>query len=65
LPLVKGRTDISDLEIEFNFHKISYDRMLTENMRTYQKEHPNVDMHVAIDITRGYSDRDYLDAIAL
>lgn len=47
------------------FHKISYDKMLTDNMRVYQEEHPDVDMHVAIDITRGFSDRDYLEAIHL
>ena len=50
-------------DIEIGFHKISYDRMLTDNMRIYQEQHPDVDMHVAIDITRGYSDRDYLEAV--
>mmetsp|Transcript_16388 Transcript_16388/g.27755 ORF Transcript_16388/g.27755 Transcript_16388/m.27755 type:complete len:138 (+) Transcript_16388:341-754(+) len=68
LPLTASKgaqQSASEPEVEIKFSKISYDKMLTDNMSIYQEQNPEVDMHHAIDITRGYSDRDYLAAITL
>ena len=35
------------------FSKISYDKILGENLTTYQKDHPETPFHEIIDIIRG------------
>ena len=45
------------------YKKISYDKMLTDNLKQYQMKHPEVPFHEVIDIVRAVADQDYLDAI--
>lgn len=47
-----------------SFEKISYDRILGENLSAYQEKHPEVPFHEIIDIIRSKADQDYLDQIA-
>ena len=42
--------------IILNFQKISYDRILTSNQKSYCALHPDVGMHEAIDIIREKAD---------
>ena len=45
------------------FKKISYDKILTDNQKSYQLKHPNVPFHEVIDIIRSQADKEYLDSI--
>ena len=51
---MKDKSDAQGLKIEFS--KISYDRILTQNMKDYQDQNPGVNMHHAIDIIRPKAD---------
>lgn len=42
--------------IILNFCKISYDRILSSNQKSYCDLHPDVGMHEAIDIVRDKAD---------
>jgi tRNA uridine 5-carbamoylmethylation protein Kti12 len=44
-----------------SYHKVSYDRILGENLSAYSEKHPEVPFHEVIDIIRGKADQDYLD----
>jgi hypothetical protein len=46
---------------QVTFKKVSYDRILGDNLSEYQKEHPETPFHEIIDIIRGKADQDYLD----
>ena len=54
-----------DGAMKIDFCKISYDRILTQNQKEYCAQHPEVDMHQAIDIIRDKADKDYLDQVAM
>ena len=43
------------------YHKVSYDRILGENLTAYSEKHPEVPFHEVIDIIRSKADQDYLD----
>jgi hypothetical protein len=45
------------------FSKISYDRILGDNVNEYMEAHPKTPFHEVIDIIRDKADRDYLDQI--
>jgi len=47
-----------------SYHKVSYDRILGENLSAYSEQHPEVPFHEVIDIIRSKADQDYLDQIA-
>ena len=42
----------SNTQLFIEFKKISYDRMLTDNQKSYQLKHPEVPFHEVIDIIR-------------
>ena len=44
-----------------SYSKVSYDRILGENLSAYQEQHPEVPFHEVIDIIRSKADQDYLD----
>ncbi len=46
------------------FSKVSYDRILGDNLSEYQQDHPETPFHEIIDIIRGKADQDYLDEIS-
>jgi len=46
---------------QVTFKKVSYDRILGDNLSEYQKKHPETPFHEIIDIIRGKADQDYLD----
>lgn len=56
---VNGVASVSNSP-KVNFSKISYDRILGENVNSYSAEHPEVPFHEVIDIIRAKSDSDYL-----
>jgi hypothetical protein len=47
-----------------SYHKVSYDRILGENLSAYSELHPEVPFHEVIDIIRSKADQDYLDQVA-
>jgi hypothetical protein len=53
----KGDTQIPTV----TYHKVSYDRILGENLTAYSVKHPEVPFHEVIDIIRSKADQDYLD----
>jgi len=46
---------------QLSFSKISYDRILGDNVKEYQETHPNTPFHEIIDIIRAKADQDYLE----
>ena len=54
----------SSLPTNVSFEKVSYDRILGDNLSAYREQHPEVPFHEIIDIIRGKADQDYLDEIA-
>ena len=56
---VNSVTGVSN-STKVNFSKISYDRILGENVSSYSAEHPEVPFHEVIDIIRAKADSDYL-----
>jgi hypothetical protein len=48
-----------------NFSKISYDRILGDNVNEYMLEHPETPFHEVIDIIRDKADQDYLNQIVV
>lgn len=46
---------------QVSFSKVSYDRILGDNLTRYQQDHPETPFHEIIDIIRGQADQDYLD----
>jgi hypothetical protein len=59
----KSFTNHNSTPFKVQFKKISYDKMLTDNLEQYQKLHPDTPFHHIIDIIRPQADQDYLDAI--
>jgi len=55
--LKKGDTRLPTV----SYHKVSYDRILGENLSAYSELHPEVPFHEVIDIIRSKADQDYLD----
>ena len=49
---------------EVDFQRISYDRILGDNVSAYERLHPETPFHEIIDIIRGKADQEYLDQIA-
>ena len=47
---------LSKAQAKVDFHKISYDRILGDNLNAYQKLHPETPFHVIIDIIRDKAD---------
>jgi len=45
------------------FSKISYDRILGDNVNEYMQAHPETPFHEVIDIIRDKADRDYLNQV--
>lgn len=50
-------------QFKIEFHKVSYDRILTCNQKEYCQQHPEIGIHEAIDIIRDKADRDYLESV--
>ena len=46
-----------------SFAKISYDRILGENVTEYSAVHPETPFHEVIDIIRAKADSDYLEQV--
>ena len=47
----------------YKFKKISYDRILTQKLELFQKDHASVPFHEIIDIVRSQADLEYLKEI--
>lgn len=50
-------------QVKLDFHKISYDYILTTAAQKYCDENEGVDLNTAIDIIRDQADQEYLDEI--
>lgn len=60
-----GAQQASELFPQISFSKISYDGILGDNIRQYERVHPETPFHEIIDIIRGQADRDYLEQIQM
>ena len=47
------------------YHLISYDSIVSEQVEKYKKLHPDTSFHEVIDIIRPLADQEYLQNIAL
>ena len=65
-PENEARPNIIDGKVlpDVGFFKISYDRILGDNLNAYAQDHPDTPFHEIIDIIRDKADRDYLDQVA-